>query len=260
MSEKKRTRTENDSQPDNKESKREEKKPKEAQQVSIVKLELKKEFVTILNHTAQDVDVSEWKLLSVKGSQTFPFPKGTILKGGCSMNIWSGKDSHKRNHPPNGSFAWTEKFIWNDKGDTAQLVNKEGKVVDEKEDHPLVHDGTISIEHLDLEGEYVTILNSGHENQNISGWILKSLVGKQSFTFPKDSEIKSGCTVVIWSGKEADHKEHHPISFHWVNKNIWNNSGDVAALYNHEGNLVCSQREFPDKIPHHINVEQHHKH
>jgi len=263
MAEKKRSRSDLENKEDKeeiKETKREEKKSRESQTVSILKLDLKKEFVTILNYTAHDVDVSEWKLLSVKGHQTFSFPKGTVMQSGSSINVWSGKDSHKRNFPANGSFAWTEKFVWNDKGDVAQLLNKEGKVVDEKEDHPPAHDGTITIEHLDLQGEVVTIINSGPHDQDISGWVVRSLVGPQTFIFKNDTVLKAGATCVLWSGKESDAKDHPPHSFFWTKKSIWNNHGDTAALFTKEGKLVCSKHEFPDTVPHQIDIEKLHKH
>jgi len=261
MAEKKRSRSDLENKEEVNDEKREEKKAKDNEKIiSLMKLDLKREFVTILNSATHDVDISEWKLFSVKGKQTFVFPKGTVMKSGASINVWSGKDSHKRSFPANGSFAWTEKFIWNDKGDTAQLVNKEGKVVDEKEDHPPAHDGTLTIEHLDLVGEVVTLINTAFVDQDISGFILRSLVGPQTFVFPENTVLKSGSTVVVHSGKGSDSKAHPPLSFHWTNKNIWNNKGDIAALYNKEGHLVCSKHEFPDRVPHFIKFGDHHKH
>ncbi len=105
------------------------------------------------------------------------------------------------------------------------------------------------VETLDLKGELVTILNQSLKETDISGWILSSGVGDQTFTFPDKTILKPGASTNVWSGKDSDTKDHHPYSFGWTKRYIWKDSGDFAALYDSQGNLVHQKIEFPVKVP-----------
>jgi hypothetical protein len=52
--------------------------------------------------------------------------------GGGSVTVWSGKNSDAKDNQP-FSFFWMRTFIWNDKGDNAQIIAKDGTIVDEVE-------------------------------------------------------------------------------------------------------------------------------
>jgi len=91
--------------------------------VVIQNVDLVKEIVTLKNTSSEDVDLSGWMLLSVKGNQSFVFPQGTIIKAGSTLTIASGD--------ANGDIKWTNKNIWNNDGDPAQLIDDMGNVVSE---------------------------------------------------------------------------------------------------------------------------------
>ena len=86
-------------------------------------MDLRKEVVTLKNKSNEDVDLSGWVLLSVKGDQSFTFPPGSIIKAGSTLTIASGDAE--------GDIKWTSKNIWNNDGDPAKLINAEGIVVSE---------------------------------------------------------------------------------------------------------------------------------
>jgi len=221
--------------------------------VSILRLDLKGDFVTLINKGTHAVKLENWQLKSVTGSQEFTFPKDTTLHPGGTITVWSGKESDHKNNPPI-SFGWTKQYIWNDKGDTAQIVNPKGKIIQSVEEKPPKQEHhTITIEELDLRGEFVTLMNRSNKDIKIGGWILKSLVGSQGFVFPSDTLLQAGCTVTVWSGRESDGKDHPPNSFAWTKKYIWNDKGDTAALYNSDGDLVVFKQEVPIKVPDHVN-------
>ena len=93
--------------------------------VKISKVSLSDELVEITNTSQQQVDISNWKLVSVKGKQTFTFPKNTTLPKGESIFIVSGRG--KETGPQ--TIVWTSRYIWNNNGDTAKLYNQKGKLI-----------------------------------------------------------------------------------------------------------------------------------
>eukprot|EP01126_Amoeba_proteus_P012521 TRINITY_DN1515_c0_g1_i2.p1 TRINITY_DN1515_c0_g1~~TRINITY_DN1515_c0_g1_i2.p1 ORF type:complete len:107 (-),score=15.50 TRINITY_DN1515_c0_g1_i2:53-373(-) len=104
---------------------------------------------------------------------------------------------------------------------------------------------------LDLIGDFVTILNQGSQAEDLGGWTLKSVRGSQLFRFPDDFQLLPGYTVTVWSGSNADKKNHPPTSLFWTKKFVWNNNGDSAVLYNREGDLVDSfnaMQAIPNKL------------
>lgn len=65
-------------------------------------------------------------LISLEGNQTFTFPDRFILKAEASVNITSGRNAE--DNPP-ASLKWTGKYMWNNDGDLAHLVDPNGKLV-----------------------------------------------------------------------------------------------------------------------------------
>jgi competence protein ComEC len=89
---------------------------------------LKTDVVTIKNTGSSDVKMKGWKLISVTGNQTFNFPDNYVLKAGASVNINAGPNA---THNPPTSLEWIEKYIWNNSGDAAKLIDPYGKVINQ---------------------------------------------------------------------------------------------------------------------------------
>jgi hypothetical protein len=98
--------------------------PNNSGNVVIDKVDLSGELVTIRNTSSSDVNLTGWKLLSVKGGQTYNFPNGCILKAGSTLTIASGDAA--------GDLKWNSKNIWNNDGDPAELYNSAGKLISTK--------------------------------------------------------------------------------------------------------------------------------
>lgn len=96
--------------------------------VIISKVDLRGELATITNKSASNVNMTGWKLVSVKGNQTYNFPSGFTLKAGSSVNITSGSKAYSG---PN-TLKWTTSNIWNNDGDPAKLYDNSGRVVSTK--------------------------------------------------------------------------------------------------------------------------------
>lgn len=88
----------------------------------------------------------------------------------------------------------------------------------------------------DLDGEIVTIKNIGQMPVNLTGWILLSVKGKQTFVFPDGFILNGSESVNITSGPNA--VDDPPLSLKWTHSYIWNQKGDPAKLYDPFGKLI----------------------
>lgn len=91
--------------------------------VSITRLDLKAETVTIANIGESPVDLSGWKLTDEGAKNTYIFASTTVPVGE-SITITSGAGS--------GDLKWTSTNVWNNDGDTAFLYDGSGRLVDQK--------------------------------------------------------------------------------------------------------------------------------
>ena len=99
--------------------------------VKIVSVDKNKEIVVIKNNTNLDIDMSNWVLKSVLGSQFYDFPDGYILGSGDEVSIVSGGN---KTNDDNSILKWTGSYIWNNTlEDKAELYNNDGELVDSLE-------------------------------------------------------------------------------------------------------------------------------
>jgi competence protein ComEC len=99
-----------------------------ASRVAIDSVDLRAEVVIIANSGTETVDLSGWRLVSVKGEQVFHFPPGTILAAGATVQIVSGKDAAAGA----GVLVWTKNDIWNNSGDPAELYDANQRLISRK--------------------------------------------------------------------------------------------------------------------------------
>jgi competence protein ComEC len=97
--------------------------------LKITALDFGKEIAFIKNMDTKDITMTDWKLVSVNGNQTFHFPDGFVLKAGQTVLITSGPNAAEK--LPSKLF-WTEKNIWNNSGDSAKLYDPFGKLIHAK--------------------------------------------------------------------------------------------------------------------------------
>jgi len=84
--------------------------------------------------------------------------------------------------------------------------------------------------------EYVEIINSGTNPQDLAGWVLKDgKDGYPSFTFPTYL-LRPGEKIRVYTNEI--HPEYGGFSFNWKT-GIWNNEvPDTAVLYDAQGQVV----------------------
>lgn len=84
--------------------------------------------------------------------------------------------------------------------------------------------------------EYVEVSNYGTAGQDMSGWRIVSVVGNQTYWFPRGYILGAGAYVRVHSGPDA--YGDPPSDLEWTTGYVWNNGGDEAALYDDEGNVI----------------------
>lgn len=83
------------------------------------------EYVEIINRGSWPADISGWRLDADDAGQNFTFPAGTVLAAGQSIRVYTNEV-----HPESGGFSYgSGRAIWNDRGDTAQLLDPSGNVM-----------------------------------------------------------------------------------------------------------------------------------
>ncbi len=86
--------------------------------------------------------------------------------------------------------------------------------------------------------EHAVITNEGSQAQNLQGWVLESAPGgTQRYTFP-DVTLAPGATLRVHSGQGSAAAAAPPMDLAWTGRNVWNNSGDTATLYDPTGREV----------------------
>ena len=103
-------------------------------------------------------------------------------------------------------------------------------------------------EKFDVKGEYVLINNFGKTSINMNGWKLNDLANHE-YLFPSDFNIEPGGEVRIWT----EHGTNNGTNLYW-NRDaaIWNNSGDLAILWDDNGFGVSSYSYDSKKPASHI--------
>ena len=86
--------------------------------------------------------------------------------------------------------------------------------------------------------EHVVITNEGSQAQNLQGWVLESAPGgTQRYNFP-DVTLAAGATLRVHSGRGSADAAAPPTDLVWTGRNVWNNAGDTAVLFDPTGREV----------------------
>jgi hypothetical protein len=88
--------------------------------------ETEREFVLLANRGAEPVSLTNWRLENAASPpHVFTFPPFT-LAAGAQINIWTGRGTNSEIN-----FYWdSTTAIWNNNGDTANLYDDQGRLVD----------------------------------------------------------------------------------------------------------------------------------
>ncbi len=97
--------------------------------IIIEKLDKKAEYIILKNTSSSSIDMTNYKIVSVTGNQSFTFPKFE-LKANSSVKV-GDKDQN-----PDVDFHWLEgKGVWNNSSsDPAEVYNSNGKLITRLDD------------------------------------------------------------------------------------------------------------------------------
>lgn len=88
-------------------------------------------------------------------------------------------------------------------------------------------------------GEWVRIGNLGDTDVDLGGWRLEDEGPNHVYRFPSGFVLSAGSEVVVYTGCGSD----SAVELYWCKAGsaVWNNSGDVAWLYDSSGVLIDSR-------------------
>ena len=83
------------------------------------------EYVEFCNQSAEAVDMSGWELVSAAGGQAFIFTPGFVMRSGQTCRVYTNEY-----HPESCGLSFgSGSAIWRNSGDTAILLDSQGKEV-----------------------------------------------------------------------------------------------------------------------------------
>jgi len=99
----------------------------------ICRLQLTQEIVEIFNNSSRPINVSDWRVFSLTGRESFRFPKGTVIPQFQTLNLRSGPGSEAKSKGP-GDVHWCNRNVWNNGGDVAAIVDGANHLVQIQEE------------------------------------------------------------------------------------------------------------------------------
>uniref|UniRef100_A0A7S4GIU7 LTD domain-containing protein n=1 Tax=Eutreptiella gymnastica TaxID=73025 RepID=A0A7S4GIU7_9EUGL len=118
------------------------------QQDVTTKLDLVRDFFEVHNSGSQPLSVEGWQLFSLTGNQHYFFPKDTVIPSQKNLVVRSGHHSDLQCQGPL-ELHWTNRYIWNNDGDTAALLDATGQVVQVISEGKPFHNWPTEIDKLD---------------------------------------------------------------------------------------------------------------
>jgi len=80
----------------------------------------------ILKNSSQDLNLTGWKLISEVGGEIYEFPQDYILRSETTVQVVSGRGKVGDGE---SILKWTDKNVWNNKGDACSLVDENGNII-----------------------------------------------------------------------------------------------------------------------------------
>lgn len=166
--------------------------------------------------------------------------------------IWVG-DTHVNEQLVAGGYAIARRYppdtAYADTFDTAQATARAGSVgmwapdacgpatTAQVDITDLVWDPPGS-DNDNLNGEVVTITNTGTAPVDLTGWVLKDESASHRYQFPTGFTLLGDEAATVHTGCGTD--TNTDLYWCWTSSAIWNNDGDTAFLLDPNGNIAVS--------------------
>ncbi|WOF15932.1 lamin tail domain-containing protein [Methanoplanus sp. FWC-SCC4] len=108
---------------------------------------------------------------------------------------------------------------------------------------PLINKNIIKLSDLDTINESIKIKNPGDNPVDLTGWKITDSDGLHVFTFP-EFIIQPGKSVTIYSNSNQDNNTDKDNLMIWSEKNVWDDEGDIAKIYDENKNLIDIEKSL----------------
>ncbi|MGH0187776.1 UNVERIFIED_CONTAM: hypothetical protein FKN15_026712 [Acipenser sinensis] len=122
---------------------------------------------------------------------------------------------------------------------TRKLRGKKRKLVETQSEAPRYKisqhsssSGPVSVDELDLEGNFVKLRNNSEEDQPLGGWMLKRnllSVSDVAYKFPSRFVLRSGQTVTIWASNTGV-SPNPPSDLVWKSETTWGTGDNIRIV------------------------------
>ncbi len=103
----------------------------------------------------------------------------------------------------------------------------------------------VTIDLLDLKGQFVKITNNGQDVANLNVWSLKNQDTSIKFVFPH-LLLNGGSSILVYAGNGID---SNTVLYTHNMFDAWNTNGDTAYLYDSQSNLISKKTQGPIPTP-----------
>ncbi|XP_015198503.1 lamin L3 isoform X2 [Lepisosteus oculatus] len=132
---------------------------------------------------------------------------------------------------------------WRPRGKKRKLEERPGVSTGYKISQHSSSVGGVSVDEVDLEGNFVKLRNNSDTDQPIGGWILKNYtaVPGTAFTIPSSFVLRAGQTITIWASG-AGVNPNPPSDFVWKNQKTWGTGDDIRIVLLNSRDEVIAER------------------
>nr|XP_020505066.1 lamin-B1 [Labrus bergylta] len=103
--------------------------------------------------------------------------------------------------------------------------------------------GPVCIDEIDTDGKFISLQNSGDEDQAMVGYEMIKTIGSETATykFTPKYVLKAGQKVMVWAS-DAGVSSKPPADLVWKNQSSWSNGEDIhVVLINPQGEEVAKR-------------------
>ncbi|KAL7376017.1 hypothetical protein ABVT39_028030 [Epinephelus coioides] len=234
--------------------------------ITVDEVDLKGEYVRLSNTSNKDQPMGGWELhIQVNNRKpiVYQFKPSFILKAGDTINIWA--HGHGVWFEKSTDLVWSSQKAW---GTGEQLLVTVYSNTGEVEASKMLElgssqtyqekiicvtsqdstTGPITVDEVDLKGEYVRLSNTSDKAQELKDWELHIQVNNRKpivYKFSSSFILVAGNTVTIWSSDHPDRNDP-PTDLLWQNQKSWGTGELLVTVYNNTGEEMATKLKTPN--------------
>ncbi|XP_049922570.1 lamin-A-like isoform X1 [Epinephelus moara] len=234
--------------------------------ITVDEVDVHGKHVRLSNNSKEDQPMGDWELhirVNNRKPMEYHFKPSFILKAGNTVTIWA----HGQGVWFEGStdLVWSSQKAW---GTGEQLLVTVYSNTGEVEANKMLElgssqtyqeiicmtsqdsaTGPITVDEVELKGEYVRLSNTSDKAQELKDWELHIQVNNRKpivYKFSSSFILVAGNTVTIWS---SDHPARNdpPTDLVWQNQKSWGTGEQLlVTVYNNTGEEMATTLKTPN--------------